>query len=433
MPDKENELYNEVALSFTTKLLDALASPQSRLQQIIDIGYEALNNPIIVTGTGWKIITMTEQDMLPEDMEWSDFATHGMLSPDSVNMNIMTKLAERIEHSDAPFCWHGQNMKYRRIFGRIMVGGNFTAALSVVEYNRSFTDQDYRIVSTLCRAVSAELQKNPNTRHARYLFREEFITNLLDGTVMSSAAIAEQATALNLGIKKYIYVISLNIKEFEDPNYLFSYICERLERMIPGSNAIVHGDEIVLIATYSEIGERFAADLDFVGKLAKKFGIHCGVSRCITDLTDLALAYRQSIEAIRLGIYMERSGLICKYSDYSIYHIARLCSERTELDTLCHPKVWELLEYDKEHNTFFTESLYVYLMCGRSAPAAAKKLHFHRNTMYYHLHRIEEILDIDLNDNSLLFSLEFSLKFMEYNKSIDTKKYFEDTEAETDQ
>jgi DNA-binding PucR family transcriptional regulator len=76
------------------------------------------------------------------------------------------------------------------------------------------------------------------------------------------------------------------------------------------------------------------------------------------------------------------------------------------------------MEYDKEHNTSFTYSLYAYLKYSRNITEAAKALHLHRNSMIYHLKRIEEILGFPLTESSTLLHIELSFRFMEYDRVV---------------
>ena len=46
----------------------------------------------------------------------------------------------------------------------------------------------------------------------------------------------------------------------------------------------------------------------------------------------------------------------------------------------------------QEHKTSFTESLYAYLKLSRNITNTAKALNLHRNSLIYHLKRIQEIL-----------------------------------------
>jgi len=116
-----------------------------------------------------------------------------------------------------------------------------------------------------------------------------------------------------------------------------------------------------------------------------------------------------------VGMHMDNTKSIYRYDEYAIYHIAQLCSDNKEM--FIHPKLTLLLNLDKEHDSSFTQSLYTYLKCNRNITDTANALHIHRNTLIYHLKRIEDLLDISTSDVDILLHFELSFRIMEYTKT----------------
>ncbi len=76
------------------------------------------------------------------------------------------------------------------------------------------------------------------------------------------------------------------------------------------------------------------------------------------------------------------------------------------------PDVSMLLQYDKENNSCYMETLRTYLR-SRNIVTAAGELHIHRNTMNYRIQKIEEITHLNLNEGDDLYKLWFSLLILE--------------------
>ena len=113
---------------------------------------------------------------------------------------------------------------------------------------------------------------------------------------------------------------------------------------------------------------------------------------------------------------MDSGTRLHSYDDYAVYHVAKACAKSANLSVFCHPKLYSLMDYDTEHRTTFTNSLYSYLKHSRNITETADALHVHRNSMIYHLKRIEEILGFSLSDSDTLLHIELSFRFMEYDK-----------------
>jgi sugar diacid utilization regulator len=309
-------------------------------------------------------------------------------------------------------------MKYARLLGRVLVGSRPVATVSVVELYHEFTDEDYETVRLLCDAISAEMQKNKFLHYTRGLLYEELVVELIEGKSGTSAQIMERVKVLSLGMKRYIYVLTIDLKGFDDERFSLTYMRDYLEKMISGSKAIIYNDQIVLLASSTRENGLNESDVSELCSFLREYNMRGGISRGFTKFEDLGEYYRQSLEALSIGARMDNSSCLCSYNEYAIYHIAKACSQVSDLHVFYQPKLQLLIEYDKEHNTSFTKSLYSYLKNTRNITSTAKALHLHRNSMIYHLKRIEEILGFSLTDSDTLLHIELSFRFMEYDKLI---------------
>ena len=413
-------LDNDQALRSAASLLSTLAKTGG-LENIVAIAYKELGNPIIVNDKSWKALAIASDVQDPEDAAWNEFMTDGALSLDIVSMNIKEKLTDRIEQSNTPFLCKAANMKYARLFCRVAVGSRPVATVSVIEYYRPFIQRDYLLLSMLASAISAEMQKNKFLHYTRGLLYEEFLVDLIEGRLKNPSVIEEKVRSLNLGLKKFIHVITVDIKEFDVTYFSIPYMRDYLEKMISGSKAIIYSDKINLISSYNGERELLESDAIKLRDFLKDYKLHAGLSRPFTKLEELKEHFDQALEALALGTRIDADLTIYAYDDYAIYHIAKVCAENDDIRTFCHPKLQYLMEYDLEHKTSFTDSLYTYLKHSRNITNTAKALHLHRNSMIYHLKRIEEILNFSLSDNEMLLHIELSFRLMEYDKKFNRK------------
>jgi DNA-binding PucR family transcriptional regulator len=70
-----------------------------------------------------------------------------------------------------------------------------------------------------------------------------------------------------------------------------------------------------------------------------------------------------------------------------------------------------LHEYDKAHKSSLFYMLYVYLITERSATDTSAALSMHRNNVIYHINRIQDMLEVDLDRSDIrqLILLSYSL------------------------
>ena len=72
-----------------------------------------------------------------------------------------------------------------------------------------------------------------------------------------------------------------------------------------------------------------------------------------------------------------------------------------------HNPVKMLVDIDDAGSSCNAKILYYYLMSECDAAEAGKRLYMHRNSVYYRLKKISNLLDIDLSDQATVAYLRF--------------------------
>ncbi|MCR4435772.1 MAG: helix-turn-helix domain-containing protein [Clostridiales bacterium] len=139
-----------------------------------------------------------------------------------------------------------------------------------------------------------------------------------------------------------------------------------------------------------------------------------GVSRCFYSLEDLREHYIQSVYALKLGKLLHDERNVFLYEDYAIFHVVEACSAAGDLKKYCHPSLLKLIEYDKQNNTSFVQTLAKYVYNSKNVAETANDLHIHRNTILYRIEKISEIMNVDLTNSNIILQLHFSFKIIEY-------------------
>jgi DNA-binding PucR family transcriptional regulator len=146
----------------------------------------------------------------------------------------------------------------------------------------------------------------------------------------------------------------------------------------------------------------------------KDTGTYCGISRLFFKLLEVKKHYEESLKAIKSGKHLNADQVLFFYDDYTLQHIFSLCADKEPLKEFCHPSVFTLIDYDNKNSTSYVKSLYSYIMAFKNPSELAVSMHVHRNTLYYRISKIEEIMNIDLNNVDDFFNIYLSFKILEY-------------------
>jgi hypothetical protein len=409
--DERDKLYRSA-----NELLHLLANAAD-LQDLAEKSFDLFDNPLVISDRSWTALAITGDASVFGDIGWTEFATKGTLSLKTIKQSVGMYLAKKIETSTAPFIWTEPTMKYRRLIGKVTSGRTIMATVSVIESHREFTDHDITLMYDFCSAVSAVLQRDRYKFYTESPIYEDFIINILKGKLSEVTDIEEKLRIFNLDLREGITVYIVDVSGFDKDGQALIAIKDRLERRISLSKAAAYEGNIVLLKAYGEQSltsdETREEDIKIIETYLQKMGLRCGVSRGFSGLVNLPENFNMAMSALRVGSRIDEDKLIYHFDDMVTFVMADLLTKKGLDSSLLHPGINLLLDYDKEHNTTFSESLRVWLDASRNAKTAADALHLHRNTLIYHLKRASQIADIDLEDAPTLLYVEMTYRMID--------------------
>lgn len=153
------------------------------------------------------------------------------------------------------------------------------------------------------------------------------------------------------------------------------------------------------------------------------YGFSGGISKKFYDFLHLQKAYRQCIEANRLGRMMDKSNQLYEFEDYACYSIfAQLVKQGELLYDYCSFDLLKILAYDCAYKTPYGDTLRTYLETGCSPALTAKILEIHRNTIDYRISRIRDLFGVTMDDHNLLFRFRLTFMILDFIKQSRSEK-----------
>jgi sugar diacid utilization regulator len=113
--------------------------------------------------------------------------------------------------------------------------------------------------------------------------------------------------------------------------------------------------------------------------------------------------------AEQLGVQVLGPGHIARPADLGIYRLLLALRRTGELAPFVE-RTLAPLKHDRRMGEVLVETLEVFFACNGNVSQAKERLHLHRNSMHYRLHRIRELLGHDLEDPDLRLALQLAIK-----------------------
>lgn len=294
--------------------------------------------------------------------------------------------------------------------------------------NRSacFHELTYQILPLLTARISTDMQNMMNYYQiTEKILQHKLILDSLNGA--SSKEIDVRSKNLKINSATLKRVIILKSVYYQKTSYYEKTLYPSLVSKLEDTLLFPWKKSIIILKPAQQDGQISSEFMSKLSTILKDNNLIAVISNPFSDISKFNIAYEESylvfdyIHLSNTDHSINESG-IYYFTDYSLYYLLTEIDDPIMLYHICHPALQILNKFDKENNTNLYKTLKAYTFTGFKKNDAAKQLFVHRNTVNYRLEEIEQLCNIKLSDNTLLFPLMLSFKISDY-LSTNTKEY----------
>ncbi len=273
-------------------------------------------------------------------------------------------------------------------------------------------------------ALNILIERDWETRLSCVHPYDSVFLELLEGKNVSTVELQDRAMHTGLPMEGSFFLIQ--IVRADEQSYPLGTMMKEFGDLFPRFKFINFQDSIAaFVHSTSQSHETLNEYLEEIDSFLEKYNSYCGISSCFNDLlkaryyfmeAKLALKYskliRNQVPLFRLqeDICPKDSSRISWYDHYFPYSYFADDEETSSLwqHSYYHNLLQKLYISDQQRGTDDLHLLFVYLCHERKSTETAAILNMHRNSIIYRINRIEESLQIDLNDEHTRLMLLFS-------------------------
>jgi len=323
-----------------------------------------------------------------------------------------------------------------------------TAYLYLAKGEKAISELDLLAMESAVTNVAFLLLKKQNGEEVEKSYRHEFLNDLVDGDIGSREEIFERSTFYELEMTKPYILILINIESMDEifprQNKKETYkllrktfnlafrtffstandciVWTRSNNIIvlyPLAPAYEEGEDV-----YQEAIKGYSRDVagrikTVIENNIDNINITVGLGRFYGDISELCKSYKEAVTAVKTGKSVWGNNRIYHYDDLGFYRILQKYPHQGELSYYAKEVLAPLVEYDMQRKTNLVQTLEQLIAnCGKQK-ATAEKLFIHTKTLAYRKKKIQEILNISLDDAEAIFNAAMALKIM---KILDLEK-----------
>lgn len=145
-----------------------------------------------------------------------------------------------------------------------------------------------------------------------------------------------------------------------------------------------------------------------------KIQMYMGISSSYKGLKDVHLSYEEASKAIFLKSFFKSSVIF--YDDLGAFQILLDLHGKERLETYVLRYLGPIIEEDQKKNSDLLKTLKIYLEKNGSKQSAADELHIVRQSLYYRLEKIKELLGEDWMCTQTRLALQLAIQAYELLK-----------------
>lgn len=416
--------------------MDRIVLRKAPLRDLLNVGSHLVNNFLSVNDSHFNLIAYSDT-IEPPDSTSQHLIEVGCLPEKPINRwkeRILKKeLLHEVPTKDIPFI---------QLHHPVYINHSYFASIVMIcsgtKSTKGLDDIFLKIVKRASALCEVLWKKQVQTSFPFYFF----FTRLISGEEMSSDYLGVQAALAHIPEPAEFKLIALETGEINKAQQLES-ISEAMRPLNGGSCCCFPYKDKLFALLYSEPSDNHLSHTKSLKQLDeliyKPFGICCGVSQVFEHLQDLPMAYKQTRIALRMketikselfvaGEKQDKGVFLFEETLLSYLISQQDHDERFLKFTFSHTIVEKIYAEDKQNNTNYLALFWFYLHHERNASLVAQRLHMHRNTVLYHIEKIQKRFDFDLSVQSALERMRIDFKAFFLESSNET---FEDIFADT--
>lgn len=393
-------------------------SHATSLQQICDLTFEILGNPIFISDMAHTILAYTKTVEI-NDAAWQNNVVLAHLDRNTISQaREVSTVHESSAETRMPVVVTDGQVPYPRIIKALVSEGRPVGVMVLTAYIHPLGPDDVELIELISAFVVPQLVKERYHISANEKTVENYFIKLLDGAQYSRERVCKRLDILGYNCRPSTYVLSVCLSEQaqRQENEDLHSILEEF-RQLPYCRTFLYNAALVCV---------YGSDVDIsdweeqapqLTQLLRRWELVAGVSRRVSGLERLKEYHIQAQETLAVGRRLKRKFRYSTYDSLSSFLLFQRVPE-DELGLYCHQKIQELGEYDRTHNTELCATLQVYLEQTKSLVRTAEILFVHRNTVRYRINKCMELLGSSLEDGNEIFSYILSLRMLEYEAKL---------------
>jgi hypothetical protein len=262
---------------------------------------------------------------------------------------------------------------------------------------------------TIASLISIELQKSNFYLLNKVNFFSHLLARLLDeDTATDDETIRRRLAIFGHQLLDNRQVILLDMRDENFDAAGVQSFADRFQSRVPNSVYFIDNGDIIYLASSRSPAPVTPGDADLWRKDVAAANVRIGLSSVFRHMSEFTRALAQARRSIDTGAALNVTDPVRWFDRYRLADLVRNVNKDVDLTTYLFPPLCWVIDHDQGHGTQLLYTLYQYLRAPNNPTAVSEVLFIHKNTLYYRLNQLREIMHVDLDSTEVRAQIHIS-------------------------
>jgi sugar diacid utilization regulator len=295
-----------------------------------------------------------------------------------------------------------------------------TGSFSVFTGEKPLPDHVIQVLPLFASVLSIIMQRSDFYQANKASYYNHLLTHILNNKEPADKQAYElRLSLLGYSVKKYKKIVAVDLSDEHYSSSQQQAIAKSLQKHIRNSIYVMIDENLVFLSSNDQRTLFDTEDMNTWRKLIVKSNIRIGISDTYEDLTKTRTFLIQAIKAIETGSRISVDQSIFRFDDYRVDDLIANVEDKKVLFSFLYPPLMRVIRYDTRHNTNLAYTLYVFLESPDKPAHACNRLSIHKNTLYYRLGKMREIMKTDFSSAEIIMRIQLTFHILKFQKKFD--------------
>ncbi len=395
--------------------LKELIRKDGTIQNLLDASYPIFRNPLILRAADFFMVSYSSIIEATPSLAHLIDAEYSFETLTTCKLN---PLYNEARNYTKPFFLPEYLSGFRELCMNLFQHQNYSHRLILVEAQTEIQEELAPLLEHLAGYVQLVLNHLEAESSDTVYSLEHLLGDIIMGKETDYSVIDNRLSDFGWSSSHSYCTMCMKIASLDQQNLTSNYLCHHFEDIVAGSCAFRYEDDLVVFVNLTRYDGSVDQLLNSTTVFLRDSFLKTGVSNPVAGTRDLHYCYLQAKIALDIGSKYQSYRWVHRFEDISLYYLMECCSRDLPTHMACSQKLLALKAYDIRHNSEYCETLKVYLETHLNAVQASRKLFIHRSTFLYRLDRIKELINVDFENEDMLFYLMISFRMMNLKKEL---------------